>query len=91
VSVKHDGGRSDLKSVDTPSPLICRRAVAEFMFVLPADTLGTAFVGQRLGRVFPLWQIGVNVCLLCSSDHSLAIANNRTLTAALILDSMVVA
>jgi hypothetical protein len=61
------------------------------MFVLPADTLGTAFIGQRLGRVFPLWQIGFNVCLVCPSDHSLAITNNRTLTAALILDSMVVA
>ena len=43
------------------------------------------------GRVFALWQIGFNVCLVCPSDHSLAIANNRTLTAALILDSMVVA
>jgi hypothetical protein len=30
---------------------------------------------QRLGRVLPLWQIGFNVCLVCPSDHSLAIAN----------------
>jgi hypothetical protein len=33
--------------------LICRRAVSEFKLVLPADTLGTAFIGPRLGRVFP--------------------------------------
>jgi hypothetical protein len=48
--------------------LIYRRAVAEFMFVLPADTLGTAFMGQRLGGVFPLWQI--------RSDTELPIAND---------------
>jgi hypothetical protein len=71
--------------------LICRRAVSEFKFVLPADTLGTAFIGQHLGRVFPYGKSASTSCLVCQSNHSLAIANNRTLTAALILDSMVVA